>query len=106
MKYYAARIGNMWLGRYEWSNRFGRDCLRNSLGQLKSAVTRHSRGKIKDPFDLAMTAAGGQIVVFELKESAEEIIPLTVTTDGEKDMYGNYSFSVVYEGKKEKKGKK
>jgi hypothetical protein len=33
----------------------------------------------------------------------EEAIPLIITTDGEKDRHGNFSFDVTYEGKKAKK---
>jgi hypothetical protein len=103
MRYYAARIGNMWLGKYGWTKDFSRADIRKNLGQLKAAVTRNYRGSTNDAFALAMTAAGGEIVTFELTEVPEEAIPLIVTTDGEQDRNGDFSFNVTYEGKKEKK---
>ena len=103
MKYYAARIGNMWLGKYGWTEDLHRADVRSNLGQLKAAVTRNPYGTTKDAFALAMTAAGGEIVTFELTEVPEEAIPLIITTDGEKDKWGNFSFDVTYEGKKDKK---
>lgn len=103
MRYYAARIGNMWLAKYGWTEDFKRAYIRSNLGQLKAAVTRNHRGSTEDAFALAMTAAGGEIVTFELTEVPEAAIPLIVTTDGEKDKWGNFSFDVTYEGKKGKK---
>jgi hypothetical protein len=105
MRYYAARIGNKWFNGTTFGEGFYHQCMYPTAGGLKMAINhkRHDN-VVKDAFELALLAAGGEIVSFELSpESLETVSTFEVIPNTEPNSRGRYLYDIKIPRKGESK---